>query len=67
VAAPRHRSSPSVDGEGEWAEGVLTVGERGRHGEGVRPAAVMDGGGAKSSVGWHMEARRRDDDTGNGL
>jgi hypothetical protein len=56
-----------VDGEGEWAEGVLTVGKRGRHGEGVRPTAVMDGGGVKGSVGWQLEARRRDEDNGNGL
>jgi hypothetical protein len=47
--------------------GVLTVGKRARRGEGVRSTAVMDGGGVKSSVGWHMEARRRDEDNGNGL
>jgi hypothetical protein len=28
---------------------------------------VMDGGGMKSSVGWHLEARRGDKDKGNGL
>jgi hypothetical protein len=43
------------------------VGERGWRGEGVRPAVVMDGGGVKSSVRWHLEARRRDEDNGNGL
>jgi hypothetical protein len=32
------------------------VGERGWRSEGVRPVAVMDGSGAKSSVGWHLEA-----------
>jgi hypothetical protein len=32
------------------------VGERGQRGDGVRPAAVMDGGGMKSSVGWQLEA-----------
>jgi hypothetical protein len=32
------------------------VGERGWRGEGVRLAAVMDGGGVKSSVGRHLEA-----------
>jgi hypothetical protein len=43
------------------------VGERGRCGEGVRPAVVMGGGSMKSSVGWHLEAQRRDEDNGNGL
>jgi hypothetical protein len=43
------------------------MGERGWRGEGVRPAAVMDGGGMKSLVGWHLEARRRDEDNRNGL
>jgi hypothetical protein len=38
--------------------GVLTMGENGRRGEGVRPVAVMDGGGAKSSLGQHFDARR---------
>jgi hypothetical protein len=28
---------------------------------------VMDDGGAKSSVGRHLEARRRNEDLGNGL
>jgi hypothetical protein len=32
------------------------VDERGRHDKGVRPAAVMDGGGVKISMGWHLEA-----------
>jgi hypothetical protein len=31
-------------------------GREGRHGEGVRLAVVMDGGGVKSLVGWHLEA-----------
>jgi hypothetical protein len=31
-------------------------GQEGRHGEGVRPTAVMDGGGVKGSVGWQLEA-----------
>jgi hypothetical protein len=35
--------------------------------EGVRPPAVMDGGGVKSSVGWDLEARMRDEDNRNGL
>jgi hypothetical protein len=29
--------------------------------------AMMDGGGAKSSVGRHLEERRRNEDNGNGL
>jgi hypothetical protein len=32
------------------------VGKRERRGEGVRPAAVMDGGSMKSSVESHLEA-----------
>jgi hypothetical protein len=31
------------------------VGERGRRGEGVGLAMMMDGGGMKSSVWWHLE------------
>jgi hypothetical protein len=27
----------------------------------------MDGSGTKSSVGWHLEARRRNEDNGNEL
>jgi hypothetical protein len=45
----------------------FTMGERGLCGEGVRLVAVMDGSGVKSSVGWHLEVRRRDEDNGNGL
>jgi hypothetical protein len=43
------------------------MGERGLCGEGVRLVAVMDGSGVKSSMGWHLEVRRRDEDNGNGL
>jgi hypothetical protein len=37
------------------------VGKRGRCGEGVRPAVVMDGGGVKSAVGrtWRREGGMR--------
>jgi hypothetical protein len=34
------------------------VGDSGRRDEGVRPAAVMDGGSVKSSVGRYFDARR---------
>jgi hypothetical protein len=53
--------------EGEEDEWVVNVGSVGRRGDRAGPAAVMDGDGMKGSVGWQLEARRRNEDNGNGL
>jgi hypothetical protein len=61
------RSLPQLHGEGEEDEGVLTPAGIGQRGDRVGPMTVMDGGSVKSSVGWHLEARRRNEDNRNGL
>jgi hypothetical protein len=61
------RSLLLLHGEGEEDEGVHTPSGVWRRGDCAGPAVVMDGGGAKSSMGRHLEAQRRNEDNGNGL
>jgi hypothetical protein len=64
-AAPVSGSSPWVEEKGEELWGVLTVGESGRHIEGVRPAVGSNGGGGWSSSGMVFESRRMENEDGN--
>jgi hypothetical protein len=45
-------------GKGRGAPGVLTMGSKGRHSEGVRPAAVNGGSSRRGSVGMCFGAGR---------